>query len=347
MRWILRWHVGFRERLSKSLAWFVGLKNKKTPTMEEFFLSVEGITPEAPENNASFGKDLFDIQSTGPVPNRRFYRNLIRLQHSCSFIDCEFIRCSFEQFDRVSRIEFLNCKFTECVFERGDYGRIFIKGGAFDNLIIARDFNVMELRVSGATGIETWAGLENIQFVSKEKLSSFERDLSTASVPFGYKFFSWSKLRGFGGLPFFGFSYVGTALILFLLSVIDSYNAQIRSFNEWAGSDQSTGSFSYLPKHFHAIDLDWQTPSLLLGAALLIVASTIYAWKCPERIKEFSLERWTNELGKEAINYVPLTWRNPILRVVCGACFYAGSTITAVVLVVRLGQGFSQAWRNW
>jgi len=95
------------------------------------------------------------------------------------------------------------------------------------------------------------------------------------------------------------------------------------------------------------LSLTWQIPTLLGGTILLMFASTIYAWTCPDRIKEFSLERWTKELGQNAAKYVPLTWRNPILRVIFGLCFWAGSGLTASVLIWRLGQGFSQALRNW
>ena len=88
-------------------------------------------------------------------------------------------------------------------------------------------------------------------------------------------------------------------------------------------------------------------PALLIGAVLLMIASTIYAWKCPLRIKEFSLERWTKELGKPAVNYVPLTWRDPGWRWVCGFSFCVGGFITAAVLLMRVVEGLAQAWRNF
>jgi hypothetical protein len=111
-------------------------------------------------------------------------------------------------------------------------------------------------------------------------------------------------------------------------------------------SRDTIGALQSFVDRLNPLSLNWQMPTLLLGAVLLMFASTIYAWKCPSRIKEFSLERWTKELGKSAINYVPLTWRDSGWRWFCGICFLFGSVITAGVLMTRLAEGFVQAFRN-
>ena len=264
-----------------------------------------------------------------------------------AFHDCVFQNCTFIRKDNANGIEFSKCTFDKCRFEAGDFGILKIKDSKIRNSNFARGLHVSFLRMQNIQGIETCTGVENIEIESPGMRRVVQDDLAAAPIPFMYRQFSWAKLRGFGSLPFFGFSYVGTAIILFLLSVIELYNSQLMSFHAWSNLSEGSGALAGLVTRFHVIKLDWQTPWLLVGTVLLIFASTIYAWKCPERVKEFSLERWTNELGKEAINYVPLTWRNPVLRVICGTCFYAGGTITAVVLMVRLGEGFSQALRNW
>jgi hypothetical protein len=203
------------------------------------------------------------------------------------------------------------------------------------------------LRMESIRGLETSLGLEGIEIRATDRARDLEYDLAASIFPIWYRKFSWATLRGFGSLPFFGLSYGGTALILFLLSVIDHYNAQIGGLKVKVDASDTIGALQSFIDRLNPLSLNWQMPTLLLGAVLLMIASTIYAWKCPLRIKEFSLERWTKELGKPAVNYVPLTWRNPVLRWICGVLFWAGSGLTASVLIWRLGQGFSQALRNW
>ncbi len=131
-----------------------------------------------------------------------------------------------------------------------------------------------------------------------------------------------------------------------MLSFIDTYNAQIRSLRSWSNLHNITEPSVSLALWLLPISLSYHIFLLLCGSVALMIASTIYAAKCPERVKEFSLERWTKELGQGTNSYIPLTWSSPVWRQLCGVLFVSGSLVTASVLFLRLTKGFIQAWNN-
>jgi hypothetical protein len=306
-------------------------------TLSQFQESDMGLTPIG---------DFFDVQNSHLFRGGNFDGAKIRLQNHCAFHGCVFIASTLDQPDSTRKTEFVRCRFVDCHFV-GSFGHIIFKDCEFLRVRFAYSFTLQTLRIQKTTGLETCQNLERLSVTNEYHRRLFERDLADTPLPFPYRRFAWAKLRGFGGLPFFGFSYGGTALILFLLSVIDSYNSQLRDLNAWGSVSESAGALGSLVTRLNPIVLSCEILMLLAGAVSLIVASTIYAWRCPERVKEFSLERWTNELGKEAISYVSLSWRDPFWRLVCGTCFYLGSFLTALVLLLRLWEGISQALRNW
>jgi hypothetical protein len=266
-----------------------------------------------------------------------------------AFHHCTFTNCVFKPSPNGNQqflLEFLDCTFIDCRFEYGTFGSLLFKECEFQKSRFMVGVSAYYLRMAGSKGLPTCTGLETIKLLEPQRAHHVEADLDKAPLQFGYRHLSWAKLRAFGSLPFFGLSYGGTALILFLLSVVDHYNLQIGRLKAKADSGDTFGALQSFVDRLNPLSLNWETPILLLGAVLLMIASTIYAWKCPSRIKEFSLERWTNELGKSAINYVPLTWRDSGWRWFCGIYFLAGSFITATVLFMRLAEGFAQAMRN-
>jgi hypothetical protein len=264
--------------------------------------------------------------------------------HHCTFTNCVF-KPSPNGYQNYL-LEFLDCTFIDCRFEYGTFGDLLFKECEFQKSRFMAGVSAYYLRMAGSIGLPTCTGLETVEILEPQRAHHVEADFDNAPLQFGYRHFSWVKLRAFGSLPFFGLSYGGTALILFLLSVIDYYNAQIGRLKVKVDSRDTISALQNFVDRLNPLSLNWQMPTLLLGAVLLMIASTIYAWKCPSRIKEFSLERWTKELGKSAINYVPLTWRDSGWRWFCGICFLVGSVITAGVLMTRLAEGFVQAFRN-
>ncbi|MFY7924577.1 MAG: hypothetical protein ACOVN5_02135 [Aquidulcibacter sp.] len=328
-----------------------GLKKSKnehtTFGREPFALAdPESFPLEAQEHNFSYSDGMLEVNQQKIFLRGSFDNAQLVLNRQVSFHDCTFRRCTFK-FGGSTRSDFLTSRLIDCRFSYSRTGYLFMKNCFFEGVEFDGGMEFGELRMESIWGLETSLGLEGIEISDRQQARRLEYDLAASFFPLWYRKLSWDKLRGFGSLPFFGLSYGGTALILFLLSVIDHYNTQIGRLKLKVDSSDTIGSLQSFVDRLNPLSLSWQMPTLLIGAVLLMIASTIYAWKCPSRIKEFSLERWTKELGKSAVNYVPLTWRNPVLRWICGVLFWAGSALTVIVLIWRLGQGFSQAWRNW
>lgn len=313
---------------------------------------------QSDELSSSLGKWVNGVKDGGNLENGSPFLylsstfinvNVTPMNWFVAFHQCTFTNCVFKPSPNGYQnylLEFFDCTFIDCRFEYGTFGSLLFKECEFQKSRFMVGVSAYYLRTAGSKGLPTCTGLETVEILEPQRAHHVEADFDNAPLQFGYRHLSWAKLRGFGSLPFFGLSYGGTAVILFLLSVIDHYNAQISRLKVRVDSSDTIGALQNFVDRLSPLSLNWQMPALLIGAVLLMIASTIYAWKCPSRIKEFSLERWTKELGKSAVNYVPLTWRDSSWRWFCGICFLAGSFITASVLIMRVVEGFTQALRN-
>jgi hypothetical protein len=79
----------------------------------------------------------------------------------------------------------------------------------------------------------------------------------------------------------------------------------------------------------------------------------LYALVCPARVKEFSLERWTDELGRPALHYLSLSWKHR-WGIVAEVCYLGGGVGTLLILIVKLSNAAkfilantSLPWWQW
>jgi hypothetical protein len=223
-------------------------------------------------------------------------------------------------FTGVAFLRRIGARFTDCTFRRCKFGH----GVAFNR----------EQRMAGAQGLETCEGLDLV--LCQELSPELERDLATTRLAWWCRWHStWADLRGVGSLPFFGLSYTGVPLLLVLISAIDFYNYQ-------AAAIVAAGNGPPL----HRIQIPTETVLLLISGLALMAASTIYALRCPARIKEFSLHRWTEEFGKTSLHYLPLSWSRPRWRWAALGLYVIGGLLAAIVLAVRLCAAIGQLTRN-
>lgn len=338
----------FLVKMCRWLGSFFGLANKSPRDIEPFRTrGIESFKADQVVRAALIGSQTLRVNearffSHGIFKNTEFVFG----RDSVTFHHCNFIGCSFSFPDNFITIHFFKSELRDCFFKNLSQGHLGFQRSELRKVRLANPFSVAGIRMRTTKCLETCEALENISLENPTLRYRFERDLQATPLPLAYKHLTWATLRGFGSLPFFGLSYGGTALILFLLSTIDLYNSLLGRLKVRVDSVDTFSSLQNFVERLNPLSLNWQMPTLLLGAVLLMIASTIYAWKCPQVIKEFSLERWTNELGKSAINYVPLTWRDSGWRWFCGICFLVGSLITASVLIMRVVEGFTQAFRN-
>ncbi|MBW6397484.1 hypothetical protein KPL78_06480 [Roseomonas sp. HJA6] len=294
------------------------------------------------------GDVLFeDVQPLSGVRCSRFEQARIEVHGRHLFLHCDFqgglIRGN-------PRGELRNCTFTKvklsatfseafqsCAFAGVAFSGTFSKG--FQNCTFERctfgheTFFPEEARMENATGLETCKGLDLVECRAPYLL---DRDLKAANLAWWCWWPStWACLRGVGSLPFFGLSYAGVPLLLVMLAGIDFYNRQATAL--------ATAN-SGLPLHRIAIPIE--TVMLLISGIALMGASTIYALACPARIKEFSLQRWTEEFGKQSVNYLPLSWSKPWWRWSALVLYGIGGASALYVLSSRLVAAVGQLARN-
>jgi hypothetical protein len=89
-------------------------------------------------------------------------------------------------------------------------------------------------------------------------------------------------------------------------------------------------------QRLHPLPVPGLSVLLLASTLFLAVASTIYAIACPSRVKEFSRDQWTYQLGLSVVHYMADAWRRRIARLAALACYIVGGTGAAIVLGSKL-----------
>ncbi len=147
-----------------------------------------------------------------------------------------------------------------------------------------------------------------------------------------------------GRLSLFGLSYSALILIPIVFYGLALYNDKINLVCTWAEQ------FTALPDHplrrlapfllerLHPHPIPSQSFLLLLSTLLLAVASTLYAFFCPSRIKEFSRDQWCDQLNRSLLHYWPFVWKHRYIRLACAACYALGGAGALWVLGIKVWQ---------
>ena len=188
-------------------------------------------------------------------------------------------------------------------------------------------------------GLETNESLHVVHTTADARL---DEDLINAPLRLIEKIASWERLRTFGRLPLFGVSFSALVAIPVVTFLLGAYNEQVGRLQEWASTHAeklppiATSSLEQLASRLHPIPIPSLTFWLFISTLFLGAASMLYAIVCPPRVKEFSLERWTDELRRPALHYLPLSWGHRWVRVVTGGCYLVGGLGTLLILIAKL-----------
>jgi hypothetical protein len=160
-----------------------------------------------------------------------------------------------------------------------------------------------------------------------------------------------------GRLPLF----TASAAVLVLLPVffyfLDLYNrhleawkAALKAWQATLAPDADTPELAALSAAVLDRLSPLQPPALsietLVSALLLLVASLLYAFLCPGRVKQFSSHQWRDELTRPLLEYWPYAWRFHTLRTICAACYLVGGLLAAWIIGNKLVTAFAYVVRN-
>lgn len=196
----------------------------------------------------------------------------------------------------------------------------------------------------GIRGVWTCPSFEHVEFDERhaDQIVRLNNDLREIPLDWRTRWTSWERIRTLGNLPLFGASYAALILIPVTLYLLSIYNMQVMRLSEWA-ERASLGDTVWIAA-LHPAPLPSLSLALLIGTFLLALASTLFAVCCPPRVREFSLERWTDEFRRPGLHYLVQSWKNPRTRLVCMACYVSGAGITGAILIVKLARAAEYIW---
>lgn len=268
------------------------------------------------------------------------------------FTGCTFTRCSFgprDQIRPITQVDFTDCRFVLCDFRGASLNRVrFLGDSRFEKVRFSAQTLVANVDFAAVKGLHTAYGLHHARQEKSAELDlvGFNHHFQAAHVPFRLHRLNWEILSILGRLPLFGISLATVVSIPIVMFGVGLWNSQLRSLRLWATEHGDHVPLKQMIARLNYIEIPHLSLTLLVSTVLLGIASLLYSIACPQRIKEFSLARWLDELGGSALHYVPLSWTRPGVRYVVAFCYLAGGLGTLYVLIVKVWRAGVFIWEN-
>lgn len=163
----------------------------------------------------------------------------------------------------------------------------------------------------------------------------------TAVLSWIERWCDWERVRIAGRLPLFAASYSVLIAIPFFFYALEIYNDKVAFVRSWANdlvasTDTNSLIAQTILQRLHPLPKPGLSVLLLVSTLLLAIAATIYAIWCPSRVKEFSRDQWTHQLGLSVVHYLAAAWTRRTLRLIALALYITGGTGAGIVLVSKL-----------
>ena len=184
------------------------------------------------------------------------------------------------------------------------------------------------------------------------KLDQDVKYFETFRVPKIERCYDWQVLRTFGRLPLFGASYTILIMIPIFFYGLAFYNKNVvRASHEFSKQvlaerqlnplpDQThtwgNAAISAIQQHLQPLPIPSQSLLLLVSTMFLAVASSIYIFCCPARVKEFTRDQWRDQFGKSLLHYWPFAWKFRPLSAVCAVCYVLGGLGAVWVIATKV-----------
>jgi hypothetical protein len=164
----------------------------------------------------------------------------------------------------------------------------------------------------------------------------------SAVLKFCDRWFDWQMFRIVGRLPLFAASYSALIAIPLFFYAWEIYNDKVGLIRGWA--EQARSSTVTMENHMAQMVLQklhpLAPPALselpLVSTIFLAAGATIYALACPSRVKEFSRDQWTYQLGLSVVHYMAADWSGKPWRLIAVALYIPGGFGAGSVLVSKL-----------
>ncbi|NOG69796.1 hypothetical protein [Roseicella sp. DB1501] len=275
-----------------------------------------------------FGDCTFQIVMFGPTLNESSIISNVKF-HSCKFKTSFFAVTSIQ-----------NCNFHDCSFDDLTIGQ---------SVVLDRSFFMFSKNFHEIKGLERLEFHDNIIYIRNFDSTLVKR---TNPLPLILRFGSWARVRSIGALPLFGISFSALVAIPAVMSMIALYNSQVHRFTEWSKSHalsnqpDAAEALQEIIARLHPLPIPSLTLWLGISTIMLGAASLSYNLFCPDRIKQFTEEQWSNEVRRPLLQYLPFSWRKPYLSAATLFLYVVGGGLSLIILLIKMAHSLAFIWLN-
>ena len=228
---------------------------------------------------------------------------------SCLFDNCNLSHASFE------RALLADVCFVDCDLSSASFSGAKISGTNFEKVELAGcDF-------SGTVGLNRVASLELRSVPAAAILYDRTRCVGID------QWIGWDKLRFLSNIRIFVPAYLSLTISVLYLNWVASYRLLAVELNKMLSKVQGVHDMT-LPE---ISDPGWIHLFVVLNFVFLALAATTFL-ACPERILEYSRERWRANSPNAEILYDHASWKRPLARMICAATLICGGVLSAALL---------------
>jgi uncharacterized protein YjbI with pentapeptide repeats len=217
-----------------------------------------------------------------------------------------FDNCDLQAADMTSAdcegASFVNAKLQEACLRGAN-----LKDSIFDRANLHKaeisDADFYEATLSDAR-MERLRGAPAARNLLTTKIERPARYFESAVISPVDKWLDWETVRIAGKLPLFGASYSALIAIPLFFYLLEIYNGKIVLVRAWAEQTLARGGAAdyhiarTVLEQLHPLPVPALSALLLMSTIFLAIGATIYALACPSRVKEFSRDQWTYQLGR-------------------------------------------------
>lgn len=276
---------------------------------------------------AKFSRVLFKYgEFPGAIMHRALIQNRSQL-HGCNFTKAKLsgvtiesstcLECEFRQADlelaTISSSELRDSKFERANFQSSRWNKVTVDGSQF-----------VQCRGLGTGRYE--ATLNDVHGATR------------AEYGWWWDWLPWSRIRTVASLPLFGVSYlalIALVTITHAMSWLDrirlDHVSETAAVEGWRFGGLSPSAARELL-------------SMQLAILALALGATIYRFRCPLIVSEFTEPRWTHELGKPTMRYLAESFIRPLDRFGCAVMYLLGGLWIVGHLLVRVGTSVTYLW---
>lgn len=274
------------------------------------------------------------------------------IARSTSFKKANASRASFENSD-LDMADFSSAELSHANFRAASLCEAQFQGA---NLF---ETDLSRAAMMHVSGVYTARNLGTTSFPNGDA-----RYFDTCERDWWEQHLDWEHIRKIGNIKILGVSYT---LLLFLISsfyLIDHYNQKVELAKHWADgvkqthNNMETGLREKLDIRDRAVVtlaeqvserlnkwyVHWSSILLFFSTLILLCASGIYGWHCPDEVKDFTQTQWRYQLNRSLVHYWAHSWKKRQWRKWCAALYAVGGVASGFLVIWKGAWAIHYIW---